>query len=287
MGFDLPSLVWKPLVGEAVSIFDLECVDTMAARTLRRVVEHFTRSSGDAEVKPSQGPGDERQHDGEGEQEDSSWVEELRFTVTLSDGREVSLLPQNEGFDTPVDASNWQEFVRAALYRRLTESEPLIRHLMDGLASVLPVEIFPLFTPEELERILCGSADVDVDLLQQCTEYEEVNPTDPHIQYFWEVIREMRPDERTDFLRFVWARSRMPSTAKDFPMNFKLQAQQAGTESAPDLWLPHAQTCFFSLSLPRYTSKEILRSKLLFAIRNSPNMDADVRLHSAEGWGEA
>jgi hypothetical protein len=29
-----------------------------------------------------------------------------------------------------------------------------------------------------------------------------------------------------------------------------------------------------------------MRAKLLYAIENSPNMDADVRLHSAEGWTE-
>ena len=31
-------------------------------------------------------------------------------------------------------------------------------------------------------------------------------------------------------------------------------------------YLPRAHTCFFSLELPRYTSKDTLRSKLLTAI---------------------
>jgi len=97
----------------------------------------------------------------------------------------------------------------------------------------------------------------------------------------------MSAEERTEFLRFVWARSRMPSSAKDFPMNFKIQGPQGGAKENPDLYLPHAQTCFFSLSLPAYTTKEVLKEKLLFAIKNSPNMDADVLLHSAEGWSEA
>ena len=97
----------------------------------------------------------------------------------------------------------------------------------------------------------------------------------------------MLPQERTEFLSFTWARSRMPSSAKDFPMNFKIQGPQGGAKDNPDSYLPHAQTCFFSLSLPHYSSKEILRRKLLLAISNSPNMDADVRLRDAEGWSEA
>lgn len=129
---------------------------------------------------------------------------------------------------------------------------------------------------------------MDVALLKQCTEYEEIDENTPHVIYFWQVLEEMSNEERTKFLRFVWARSRMPNSVKDFPMNFKLQAAHyQGARTSPDLYLPHAQTCFFSLSLPAYTSKEILRKKLIFAIENSPNMDADVRLHNAEGWADA
>jgi len=97
----------------------------------------------------------------------------------------------------------------------------------------------------------------------------------------------MTSEEKTMFLRFVWARSRMPASAQDLPMNFKLQGAQGEAKTSPDKYLPHAQTCFFSLSLPNYSTKEILREKLLYAINNSPNMDADVRLHNAEGWADS
>ena len=96
----------------------------------------------------------------------------------------------------------------------------------------------------------------------------------------------MSDEERSAFLRFVWARSRMPATAESLPMPFKLQAPQGEAREKPDQYLPHAQTCFFSLALPSYSSKEIMRAKLMYAIKNSPNMDADVRLHNAEGWSE-
>jgi hypothetical protein len=79
----------------------------------------------------------------------------------------------------------------------------------------------------------------------------------------------------------------MPSSVDNLSMNFKLIAAQESTDCDPDTYLPHAQTCFFSLSLPTYSSKDILRMKLLYAINNSPNMDADVRLHSAEGWADS
>jgi hypothetical protein len=137
-----------------------------------------------------------------------------------------------------------------------------------------------------LEQLITGSSKVDIGLLKQCTEYENVNPESTHIHNFWEVIEEMSDEEKTMFLRFVWARSRMPSTLESLPMNFKIQGPQGPARESPDDYLPSAQTCFFSLSLPPYSSKEVLRAKLLYAIQNSPNMDADVRLHSGEGWAE-
>ena len=50
--------------------------------------------------------------------------------------------------------------------------------------------------------------------------------------------------------------------------------------------LPTAQTCFFKLSLPRYSSVEKAAERLRYAMKHSPNMDADVRLRRAEGWAD-
>ena len=54
-----------------------------------------------------------------------------------------------------------------------------------------------------------------------------------------------------------------------------------------DQYLPAAKTCFFLLELPAYSSAAVLRAKLLYALEHAVTMDADVRLHNAEGWSEA
>ncbi|CAH0479236.1 unnamed protein product [Peronospora belbahrii] len=264
MGLDLPSLVWRPLARLEVSRVHLESVDVAAANNLNRVEEL-----------------------GSGTEDGEEVLGYLTLSTTLSDGVEVPLVPKGEKM--PVTLANRELYVQLVEKTRLTESSQQLAALKDGLSSVLPMELAPLFTPRELEVLICGRREVDVDLLQQCTEYSEgADETMTHVQHFWEVLREMTSEERTSFLRFVWARSRMPNSAKDFPMNFKLQAaHDPGAVGHPDQYLPHAQTCFFALRLPAYTSKEILRTKLLYAIQNSPNMDADVRLHNAEGWADA
>ena len=67
-------------------------------------------------------------------------------------------------------------------------------------------------------------------------------------------------------------------------MTFKLQAPSPSSRDQPDKYLPIAQTCFFSLSLPKYSSQEVMLEKLRYAISNTELMDADVYLRHADGW---
>lgn len=67
-------------------------------------------------------------------------------------------------------------------------------------------------------------------------------------------------------------------------MPFKLTGPPPRSEERPDDYLPVASTCFFSLACPKYSSKAVLREKLLYAIRNADLMDADFAMRTAEGW---
>lgn len=80
------------------------------------------------------------------------------------------------------------------------------------------------------------------------------------------------------------ARSRLPTSADEFSMNFKIvEPKPAAKEGDPDLHLPHSQTCFFTLSLPFYSSEEVCFKKLLYAIDNATTMDDDFL--NRETWG--
>merc|ERR1712070_703576 len=130
---------------------------------------------------------------------------------------------------------------------------------------------------------ITGSSTVDVVKLRETAEYEDIDANSPVVSYLWEVLEEMDHDDRTMFLRFVCARSRLSTTNSSSTQPVVLKLQGAHHDH-PDSYLPHAQTCFFSLTLPQYSSKAILKEKLHYAVRNAPNMDADFRLHNAGGW---
>lgn len=78
-----------------------------------------------------------------------------------------------------------------------------------------------------------------------------------HIAYFWDSVKQLSRTEKSLFLNFCSGRSRLPSAVSDFPTMFKLISPPANSTNDPDNYLPIAQTCFFSLSIPKYTSLEV------------------------------
>lgn len=54
------------------------------------------------------------------------------------------------------------------------------------------------------------------------------------------------------------------------------------SEPYDDARLPHASTCFYWLSLPKYSCKEVLKEKLLFAIEQCLDIDADFRVRDQD-----
>lgn len=168
----------------------------------------------------------------------------------------------------------------------LTTQQRMLNSFVDGMSSVIPTEIFNIFTGHEVQDKICGNPEVDVGLLQRVVEYEGYEKDSPIITYFWEVLREMSNRERKLFLQFVWARSRLPLRESDFDAPFKIQKDIKSNVNEVDA-LPGASTCFFSLTLPEYKSKEILKQKLMFAIENVTTMESDYVTNDTEvgeGW---
>merc|ERR1712157_84192 len=190
--------------------------------------------------------------------------------------KEVDLMGYRHCMDeqNDVDVSN-SAFL--ALQQRMLNS------FAEGISSILPLEVFPIFTGVELRDVYCGSTDVDVDLLQRVVEYEGFNKDDDVISYFWDALREMTTTERKLFLQFVWARSRLPMKESEFEAPFKIQKIDDENDAA----LPSASTCFFSIKLPQYPDKDTLKRKLLFAINNVTTTESDYVTNDAEvdeGW---
>lgn len=131
--------------------------------------------------------------------------------------------------------------------------------MLKGFSEVIPLTALSLFTWNELEVLVCGSPDIDVEVLKEHTSYSGYSATDDTIVNFWTVFEELSREERTQFIRFAWGRSRLPTESK-WPNNF--QIQNSGSENS----LPCSHTCFFKIDLPPYKKIEELRKNLLICI---------------------
>merc|ERR1711918_272909 len=137
---------------------------------------------------------------------------------------------------------------------------------MGGLATVVPVDLLQLWSWHELEVAVTGSAQMDIDLLKKHTSYNGCNEDDPHIHLFWEALESFSEEDKSLFLRFVWGRSRLPNTSAGFTDPFKLCGMNRS--GSQDTLLPMAHTWFFQLDLPAYTTLDIAKDKILYAVRN-------------------
>ena len=298
-----PSIIWKFVVKERLCDSDLASFDVSAShfilhlsylyKSLLNRKSNSSATSATESVIGEWGAEDAASAEGtsgeslaEIEDEIRSIIQDLNWTSTTCDGKTVLLVP--DGANKPVTIDNLGKYLELYVESRLYEFYPAVDAFRRGVWSVLPESSLSLFTWEEFEHIVCGSRKVDIERLKNNTEYDDdISANDPHIVMFWEVLRNFSEAEKSAFLRFVWARPTLPPVGVEFPQKMKIQtAVGDDAHQKPDVYLPKAHTCFFSLNLPNYSSKEVLEAKLRYAISQCTEMDADFRITETEvvGW---
>jgi E3 ubiquitin-protein ligase HUWE1 len=63
-----------------------------------------------------------------------------------------------------------------------------INKFLEGFHEIVPQECISYFEAKELELLISGVPEVDVDDLKSNTDYSGYNPTDQIIVWFWEVV---------------------------------------------------------------------------------------------------
>ncbi|XP_077073484.1 putative E3 ubiquitin-protein ligase HERC4 isoform X1 [Siphateles boraxobius] len=190
----------------------------------------------------------------------------LNFTITEENfgATEVLELIPN-GTDVSVNKSNRQEFVKAYVnYIFNTSVAPQFSAFHAGFHKVCGGKVLELFQPSELQAMVIGNTNYDWKELEKSTEYKNEYWADhPTIKMFWEVFHEMPLEKKKQFLLFLTGSDRIPI------MGMKSLALVIQPTGGGEQYFPVAHTCFNMLDLPKYTSKDTLREKLLQAIEHN------------------
>ncbi|XP_040325961.1 E3 ubiquitin-protein ligase HECTD3 isoform X5 [Leopardus geoffroyi] len=216
----LPGFVWKQLSGEEVSWSkDFPAVDSVLVKLLE-VMEGMDKET--FEFK---------------------FGKELTFTTVLSDQQVVELIPGGAGII--VGYEDRSRFIQLVQKTRLEESKEQVAAMQAGLLKVVPQAVLDLLTWQELEKKVCGDPEVTVDALRKLTRFEDFEPSDTRVQYFWEALNNFTNEDRSRFLRFVTGRSRLPARIYIYPDKLGYETTDA---------LPESSTCSSTLFLPHYAS---------------------------------
>lgn len=191
----------------------------------------------------------------------------LTFTNEYEDHGKHKIVPLKEdGNNIPVTNENKEEFVNLiAQYRLRGQIKEQLRALTEGFHSLLPVEILKLFSPSELDLLLCGLPTIDIsDLYNQCVVISPYKKEEPPVLYFFQAISKWSADKLGKLLLFITGASKVPIGGFEaFKKSNKPITIQPG--GGPNR-LPCAHTCSNTLDLPNYGTVEELSGKLMLAI---------------------
>ncbi|XP_075431868.1 E3 ubiquitin-protein ligase NEDD4 isoform X1 [Ascaphus truei] len=201
---------------------------------------------------------------------------DLRFTV------DEELFGQTHQHDLKIGGSeivitnkNKKEYIHLVIqWRFVNRVQKQMGAFKEGFFELIPQDLIKIFDENELELLMCGLGDVDVNDWREHSKYKNGYSLGHQvIQWFWKAVLMMDSEKRIRLLQFVTGTSRVPMNGfaelygSNGPQLFTVE--QWGTPEK----LPRAHTCFNRLDLPPYESFEDLWDKLHIAIENAQGFD--------------
>lgn len=240
-GFTLP--FYKRMLSKKLTIKDLESIDSEYYQSLLWVKENNIEECG----------------------------LELYF---CADFEVLGKIEQHElkpgGADIRVTEENKEEYLNLMTQWRFTRGvEEQTKAFLEGFNEVVPLQWLQYFDERELELMLCGMQEIDVDDWERNTIYRHYQRNSKQVVWFWKFVREIDNEQRTRLLQFVTGTCRLPVggfaelMGSNGPQRFCIE--KVGKET----WLPRSHTCFNRLDLPPYRSYDQLVEKLNLAIEET------------------
>ncbi|KAK3129319.1 hypothetical protein QOZ80_6BG0477560 [Eleusine coracana subsp. coracana] len=241
---------YKHILGVKVTYHDIEAVDPDYYKNLKWMLENDVSNIPDLTF--SMDP-DEEKH----------------ILYEKTEVTDYELKPG--GRSIRVTEETKQEYVDLVAEHILTTAiRPQINAFLEGFTELVPRDLISLFNDKELELLISGLPEIDLNDLKASAEYIGYSAASPVIQWFWEVVKAFSKEDMARLLQFVTGTSKVPLEGFKAlqgisgPQRFQIHKAYG----APDR-LPSAHTCFNQLDLPEYTSKEQLEERLLLAIHEA------------------
>jgi ubiquitin-protein ligase E3 C len=176
---------------------------------------------------------------------------------------ETNLIPR--GAQTDVTNANLLRFVYLMADYRLNKSiRTRMRACLDGLYDVIDRDWLRLFASDELNILSAGTPKLELKNVQQhVSSSGGFSATHEVMRWLWDILLNDFDDKlRAAFLQFATSCPRAPLLGFA-ALSPRFAIQRIGMD---DTRLPSSSTCMNLLKLQRYSSRAILKAKLIYAI---------------------
>lgn len=263
--------LYKMVLGKAVALADMEGVDADFHRSLQWMLDNDISG---------------------GILEQTFSTEDERFGVLTTE----DLIPNGRNID--VTNENKKEYVdlmvKWRIEKRIAEQ---FQAFKEGFHELIPQDLINVFDERELELLIGGIAEIDVDDWKKHTDYRGYTESDEVIQNFWQVVRSWDGEQKSRLLQFTTGTSRIPVNGfkdlqgSDGPRRFTIEKTGELTNLpkahtwyvyTPATELPSRPApygfgntnnigdCSFNrIDLPPYKSLETLQQKLTIAVEET------------------
>lgn len=240
LNLHLPSVIYRKLLGKRGTFQDLK------------------------EFKPSVHQGLQEMLNYDGPDFEDVFMQSFQISYTDLFGTVITQELGEGGADRMVTRDNAQEYVdRYADFLLNTCVAKQFLAFQKGFCLVTAESpLSMLFTPSELEMLICGEKEFDFNELESSTAYDGGFSRDtPCVRWFWETVHGIDLEDKRRLLQFTTGSDRIPVGGL---ARLKLIIAKNGPDSDR---LPSAHTCFNVLLLPEYSSKDKLVNLLMKAIK--------------------
>ena len=148
--------------------------------------------------------------------------------------------------------------------------------LKKGFTNLLSINYIKIFTIEELSFVLSGQSTINLSDWKINTVYKgNLKEKSKLVQFFWEVLSELNNEQLLLFYKFCTGSTRVPidgfsslSGPRNKIMKFTIESINNNKSMNK---LITAQTCFNSIILPDYKSKEEIKKSINIILENDTN----------------
>ncbi|VDL27227.1 unnamed protein product [Hymenolepis diminuta] len=174
------------------------------------------------------------------------------------------------GKEIKVTEANKVEYLKLMVEWRLNRGvTEQTESFLKGLFEVVDPSWLQVFDERELELLLSGMPELDVEDWRANTVYRKYTPTSKQVVWFWQFVKSLDKEKRARLLQFITGTCHIPLGGFAELMGNNGRQLFCIERTGMEAWLPRSHTCFNRLDLPPYTSFEQLREKLLLAIEET------------------